>query len=235
MATPPTILTNFQSILQTFTDFLTVAIHTILYERALYPSATFISARKYNFPVRQNRHPKVCAWINDAVSNVSALLLKGTVRRVVVVIYNRDLEVMERFMFDVERFPVVDPKEALTEFEAREGQGEVRISLTDIEEQLRGTIRRLSYTCSKLGPLPEGCTYTVAVELRDQADPPISNPQPWIPSEPSLQTGEKGSSENIGSDLGGVKSTPVRLVEAGEFILETWVEEGRAKYHDDGD
>jgi mitotic spindle assembly checkpoint protein MAD2B len=173
MATPPTILTNFQSILQTFTDFLTVAIHTILYERALYPSATFISARKYNFPVRQNRHPKVCSWINDAVSNVSALLLKGTVRRVVVVIYNRDLEVMERFMFDVERFPVVDPKEALTEFEAREGQGEIRISLTDVEEQLRRTIRRLSYTCSKMGPLPEGCTYTVAVELRDQADPPI--------------------------------------------------------------
>jgi mitotic spindle assembly checkpoint protein MAD2B len=173
MATPPTLLTNYQSILQTFTDFLTVAIHTILYERALYPSTTFISTRKYNFPVRQNRHPKVCSWINDAVSNISALLLKGTVRRVVVVIYNRDLEVMERFLFDIERFPVVDPKEALTEFEAREGQREMRISVTDVEEQLRGTIRRLSYACNRMGPLPEGCTYTVAVELRDQADPPI--------------------------------------------------------------
>ncbi|KAE9371607.1 DNA-binding protein [Stipitochalara longipes BDJ] len=235
MATPPTLLTNYQSILQTFTDFLTVALHTILYERALYPSSTFISTRKYNFPVRQNRHPKVCSWINDAVSNVSALMLKGTVRRVVVVIFNQDLDVMERYLFDVERFPVVDPKEALTEFEAREGQGDLKISVTDVEEQLRATIRRLSYACSKMGPLPEGCTYTVAVELRDQAEPPIGHPQPWIPSEPSLQTGEKGSSESVGSDVGGVKSTPVRLVEAGEFILETWVEEGRAKYHDDGD
>lgn len=173
MATPPTLLTNYQSILQTFTDFLTVAVHTILYERALYPSTTFISARKYNFPVRQNRHPKVCSWINDAVSNVSTLMLKGTVRRVVVVIYNQDLEVMERYLFDVERFPVVDPKEALTDFEAREGQGEMRISVTDVEEQLRATIRRLAYACSKMGPLPEGCTYTVAVELREKADPPI--------------------------------------------------------------
>jgi mitotic spindle assembly checkpoint protein MAD2B len=173
MAAPPTLLTNFQSILQTFTDFLTVAIHTILYERALYPSTTFISTRKYNFPVRQNRHPKVCAWINDAVSNVSTLLLKGTVRRVVVVIFNRDLEVMERFLFDVERFPVVDPKEIYTEFEAREGQGELRISVTDIEEQLRATIRRLSYTCCRMGPLPEECTYTLAVELREKAEPPI--------------------------------------------------------------
>jgi mitotic spindle assembly checkpoint protein MAD2B len=173
MATPPTLLTNYQSILQTFTDFLTVAIHTILYERALYPSTTFISTRKYNFPVRQNRHPKVCAWINDAVSNVATLMLKGTVRRVVVVIYNQDLEVMERYLFDVERFPIVDPKEALTEFEAREGQGEMKISVTDVEEQLRATIRRLAYACSRMGPLPEGCTYTVAVELRDKADPPI--------------------------------------------------------------
>jgi mitotic spindle assembly checkpoint protein MAD2B len=173
MATPPTLLTNYQSILQTFTDFLTVALHTILYERGLYPANTFISTRKYNFPVRQNRHPKVCAWINDAVSSVSTLLLKGTVRRVVVVIYSRDLQVMERFMFDVERFPVVDPKEAFTEFEAREGQGEMRISVTDVEEQLRGTIRRLAYTGGKMGPLPEGCTYTLAVELREKADVPI--------------------------------------------------------------
>jgi len=100
-------------------------------------------------------------------------MLKGTVRRVVIVIFNEDSDVMERYLFDVERFPVVDPKEALTEFEAREGQGELRISVTDVEEQLRATIRRLSYACSSMGPLPEGCTYTVAVELRDQAEPPI--------------------------------------------------------------
>ena len=36
-------------------------------------------------------------------------------------------------------------------------------------------------------------------------------------------------------ELGGIKSTPVRRVEAGEFILEAWIEEGRAKLHDDAD
>lgn len=33
----------------------------------------------------------------------------------------------------------------------------------------------------------------------------------------------------MGSDLGGVRSLPVRSVEVGEFIMEMWVEEGRAK------
>jgi mitotic spindle assembly checkpoint protein MAD2B len=46
-----------------------------------------------------------------------------------------------------------------------------------------------------------------------------------------LQTGEKGDSERVGSDLGGVKTIPVRPIEAGEFIIETWVEEGKAKHN----
>jgi mitotic spindle assembly checkpoint protein MAD2B len=28
-----------------------------------------------------------------------------------------------------------------------------------------------------------------------------------------------------------VKTVPVRAVEAGEFILESWIEEGKAKKH----
>jgi mitotic spindle assembly checkpoint protein MAD2B len=55
-----------------------------------------------------------------------------------------------------------------------------------------------------------------------------------MPSEPSLQTGEKREIGRAGSDLGGVKSVPVRLVEAGAFVLETWIEEGRAKQGDIG-
>ncbi len=49
----------------------------------------------------------------------------------------------------------------------------VGVSLTDVEEQLRATIRKLAYTAEKLAPLPAGCTFTVAVELRDKVDPPI--------------------------------------------------------------
>ena len=89
-----------------------------------------------------------------------------------MVIYNRKAEVMERYMFDVERFPVVDIKESLTEFEDRE-MGGTKISITDVEEQLRATIRKLAYAGGKLDPLPVGCTYTIAVELRDQGEVPI--------------------------------------------------------------
>jgi len=238
MAAPPkTILDTYQSLITTFSDFLTVAIHTILYERSIYPATTFISARKYNFPVRQNRHPKVCKWITDAVTAVEAEMIKGAVNRVIVVIYSQDAQVMERFLFDVSSFPSVPVSEILTPFESTEGEEGVhglKISLVDVEEQLRATVRKLAYCGSKLGSLPEDCTYTVAVELKDKADPPIGHPQPWVPSEPSLQTSNKGTSTTIGCDLGGVKTTPVRSVEAGEFILESWIEEGKTKQNDNG-
>ncbi|KAH7355332.1 DNA-binding protein [Rhexocercosporidium sp. MPI-PUGE-AT-0058] len=247
----PLYLTTPLSLHQTLTSFLTVAIHTILYTRALYPPATFLTTRAYNFPVHQSRHPAVCEWINSAIASIAVLLQKGSVKRIVVPIFSEQGEVMERFMFDVERFPVVGEKERWTEFEARDqnpdlipnpnpnpnsdvnvNEGKAGVPRADIEEQLRGTIRRLDYACSRLTPLPKNCTFSIAVELRDEPDvePPIGHPQPWIPSEPSLQTGEKGNSETIGKDLGGVKSVPVRLVETGEFVLEAWIEEGRAKF-----
>lgn len=84
---------------------------------------------------------------------------------------------MERFVFDVERFPVVPELEKFTEF-VRDGEGEegfrgVGVSAVDVEEQLRAAIRKLAYCGGKLGELPEGCTYIVVVELKDTAEPPI--------------------------------------------------------------
>lgn len=176
----PLQLNTYHSLLSVFTDFLIVAIHTILYERGLYPPETFLLTRAYNFPVRQNRHPLVCRWIIDAVSAVHDQMLKGAVRRVVFVIYSDQHEVMERFLFDVERFPAVPEKEAYVEFEGGERAEELKISRVDVEEQLRAVVRKLAYCGGKLGELPEGCTYTVAVELRDQADPPIGVSCVWI-------------------------------------------------------
>ena len=110
-------------------------------------------------------------------------MLKNTVKRVVFVIYSQAGEVIERFVFDVERFPVVPEGEQYTEF-LRYGEGEdegeedrslkgIGVSAVDVEEQLRAAIRKLTYCGEKLGELPAGCTYTVAVELKDSADPPI--------------------------------------------------------------
>ncbi|SPQ25448.1 83b0174a-a88f-4346-b3a6-a05e0c190c65 [Thermothielavioides terrestris] len=74
-------------LLTSFNSFLTVAIHNILYYRDIYPRSTFLSTKAYNLPVHQNRHPKVCAWIRDAVDAVAAQLSTGHVSRIAIVIH----------------------------------------------------------------------------------------------------------------------------------------------------
>lgn len=70
------VLDTYHAVVLAFSDFLTVSIHTILYERDIYPQTSFLKARKYNYPVRQSRHPKVCQWIQDAVAAVEVEMLK---------------------------------------------------------------------------------------------------------------------------------------------------------------
>ena len=51
------------AVLVTFTEFLIVAIHQILYERSIYLPRTFTAAKIYRLPVQQSRHPRLCEYI----------------------------------------------------------------------------------------------------------------------------------------------------------------------------
>lgn len=217
---PPREKPTFRIFVTTFTDFLAVAIHTILYERKIYPQTAFISAKKYNFPVRQNRHPKVCEWINDAVHEVELQLFKGTVKHIAVVIYSTQAKPLERVVFDVSRFPVVPTSELDVPLERVEDDGtpSVILPFVDLEEQLRATMSRLSNCGAGLKALPPACTFTVAIELKAQAAAPLKHPQAWMPAEPRQKR------DNQAGDY-DKQTTPVRTVAAGEMIFETWLEE----------
>ena len=102
--------------------------------------------------------------------------------------------------------------------------------------------------------MPEDCSFTLAIELRDEegVDAPIGRGDRWIAAEPGLQKerrregggygGFEGSGGDVdaeeysvgesrkGKDLGGVRTTPVRALEAGAFRMEVWIEEGKGKF-----
>ncbi|KAI1104067.1 DNA-binding protein [Jackrogersella minutella] len=234
-------LSQVSQLLTSFTQFLTICIHNILYYRSIYPAETFLTSRAYNLPVHQSRHPKVCSWIRDAVDAVKAQLILGAVERVAVVIYDKQARVMERWMFDLASFPAwtgfketggmrTDEEEEEPAEEAGniEPGAERKINGTDVDEQLRATVGKLAHAGEKMSSLPDGCTFTIAVELRDEAEAPIGHPQPWIPTLSNLQTISK-ENKTPGRDVGGAKMTPVRSVGAGPLFFECWVEEGKAK------
>ncbi|KAK3051941.1 hypothetical protein LTR09_006895 [Extremus antarcticus] len=210
---------TFRNLVTSFTDFLTVAIHTILYERSIYPHTSFLSARKYNFAVRQSRHPKVCEWINDAVAAVEAELLKGGVERVAVMIYDKSNKPVERYVFDVSRFPTLSTSDLDIPLERRgaDGQGVSVLPRVDMEEQFRATMSKLTGCNSMLAAIPPGCTFTIAIELKGDGEAPTAHPQPWMPVQPQL------SKDGAGDPI--VTTKPVRAVAAGEMVFETWIEQ----------
>ncbi|KAI1876844.1 uncharacterized protein JN550_000916 [Neoarthrinium moseri] len=234
-------LAQASHLLVSFTHFLTVAIHNVLFYRNLYPATTFLTTRVYNLPVHQSRHPKVCSWIRDAVDAIKAQLVQGSVQRIAIVVHGPDAAVLERWMIDVAAFPaftgVKEPRgnrrdeedDGLGAPEARDGNREGGINWTNVDEAFRGAVRRMAFAGEKMGPLPGGCSFTIAVELREDGEPPIGYPQHWIPTERNLQT-QSSQRPEAGEDVGGAKTTPLRSVEAGPLFFECWVEEGKAKY-----
>jgi mitotic spindle assembly checkpoint protein MAD2B len=168
------------------------------------------------------------------------------------VVFSDQGEVMERWVFDIERMPVVGYRDRFVEFEDNGGDLDKGIKLQDLEEQFRASIRKLQYKGEQMGKLPERCTYTVAVELRDGAEAPIGGTekeQAWEVGDVRLQREEKegedrysaedyfmgkrskgkGREGRRGEDLGGARTNAIKLVEAGEFVMEMWVEESQAK------
>lgn len=206
-----------------FTAFLTAYTHTLLYLRTLYPRTSFAHSRFHNTSVYQSRHPLVCEWIRDAVAAVREELLEGSVARIGIVVFSYgdgageerigSAKIMERYMFDVSTFPVVEKNERNMEIEwdynssshpspnnsddetnlnPRQKGKQKPLDLdvdTNLSEQFRAALISLTTRTSQLSPLPSNCSFNISMELKDEGDvhPPIRHPQPWIPVQPSLQ------------------------------------------------
>ncbi|EED18182.1 mitotic spindle checkpoint protein (Mad2B), putative [Talaromyces stipitatus ATCC 10500] len=231
------------AIAASFTNFLGVAMHQILFLRSVYPRATFLPVRAYNYPVRQSRHPKVCDYISDVALAVESEILKGTITAVTP---------MERYAFDLSGFPHVPVGEIYTTFEERNKEEATRPPSTaqtiDLEAQFRACLARLASACARLTPLPrdDEFGFTVCIEVREDALPPAGTTkeeQTWIVAEPGQvhvrsctapfsvsKLGSHSQQPAIPKINGRAKTVPVRRVEAGELRLELWVEEARQKF-----
>jgi hypothetical protein len=69
-------LTSYASIVSAFMEHLECAIHTIIYERDIYPQELFMNARKYNSPAKMCRIPKVNQYVRHIADIVGNQLLE---------------------------------------------------------------------------------------------------------------------------------------------------------------
>ena len=252
--TTSNLLSTQSSLIQTLCSFLTVSIHHILYLRSLYPPVSFLNARAYNFPARQNRHPAVCAWVSSAIDAVRDQLEKNTVDKVAICIFEVQTNVvLERWTFDLRTFPMVEKIDRDTPFEKRSEGDDTsndtitnKIRVADLEAQFRAVLSRLSSASARLKALPKHseCSFTVSIEVRDDADRPVgrlekeerkwiaAEPEPWKESGDQHQAsdGDEQRTQPATAYKMKGKTVPIRRLEAGELRMEIWVEESTAKF-----
>ncbi|TFY70002.1 hypothetical protein EVJ58_g93 [Rhodofomes roseus] len=157
---------TFNQVVRGISEFIEVAIHTILYVRQVYPVDLFVRRKKYDTVVFQSRHPALNEYISGAVKAIEDELLLGALDKVVVVIKDKDEVALERFIFALHSLVNVESynrdtsvEEAMTPRSLGQYFRSFLVKLSMIEAQL-GQIKSTGQTLFSAG----GTTLTVAYQ-----------------------------------------------------------------------
>ncbi|KAJ7492425.1 DNA-binding protein [Mycena latifolia] len=208
---------TFNQAVRGITEFIEVAIHTILYVRQIYPADLFIRRKKYDTPVFQSRHPALNEYISGAVKAIGEQLLTGNVEKVVVIIKDKEQVALERFLFSVENMIQVETFNKDTSVEEA-------MSPSVLGHYFRGFLVKLNMIESQLGQMGLGddVSFSIVIELKSDNVPATKdkNPPPWIPAYNQHTTA--GASEEAELHM-------IRAVNTGIMNLSLSVQESDVK------
>ncbi|KAJ3516364.1 hypothetical protein NLJ89_g1173 [Agrocybe chaxingu] len=207
---------TFNQTVHAITEFIEVAIHTILYVRQVYPAEIFVRRKKYDTPVFQSRHPVLNEYISGAVKAVGDEL--GKVDKVVIAIKDKEQIALERFIFSFD---------TMIEVEGYNKDTGVEDAMTpsSLGQYFRSFMIKLSMIEAQMGQmyLGDDISFAVVIELKDDAAPTHSNtkdPPPWIPA--ATQHTTSGASNKSELHL-------IRAVNTGIINLSLAVQESGEK------
>ncbi|KAI9512544.1 DNA-binding protein [Russula earlei] len=228
---------TFNQAVRGITEFIEVAVHTILYVRQVYPADIFVRRKKYETPVYQSRHPGLNEYISGAVKAIGDELVLGDVEKVVVVIKDKDEVALERFIFSIQTMIAIESFNKNTSVEgamATTALGQYfrsfMVKLSMIESQLaelpRDGVRSYSYGINNARADSSGgeITFAIVLELQEgkvpSAMPDKDDPPPWLPAVTQHTT--SGASEKAELHM-------VRAVDTGVVNLSLAVQESADK------
>ncbi|KAK1580599.1 DNA-binding protein [Colletotrichum navitas] len=86
-------------------EFFQYSIHTILFQRGVYPAEDFSAVKKYGLNMLVSSDDQVRAYIKKIMGQLDRWMLRGKISKLVIVITDKDTgEHVERWQFDVEIF-----------------------------------------------------------------------------------------------------------------------------------
>ncbi|EPT01532.1 hypothetical protein FOMPIDRAFT_1059716 [Fomitopsis schrenkii] len=173
---------TFNQVVHGISEFIEVAIHTILYVRQVYPVELFFRRKKYDAVVFQSRHPALNEYISGAVKAIEDELTLGTLDKVVVVIKNKEEVALERFIFALDSLVSVESFN-------RDTSVEEAMTPRSLGQYFRSFLVKLSMIEAQLGQIEgkedDSLSFAIVIELQDDRAPAATtdgDPPAWVPA-----------------------------------------------------
>ncbi|VUC25277.1 unnamed protein product [Clonostachys rosea] len=163
-------------------EFFQYSIHSILFQRGVYPAEDFAAVKKYGLNMLVSSDDQVKAYIKRIMSQLDKWMVGGKISKLVIVITDKDTgEHVERWQFDVQIFqPTKSKSKSRTTATDQENsaQGGAAVAGTDkteqeIQAEIAAIFRQITASVTFLPQLSGDCTFNVLVYADADSDVPV--------------------------------------------------------------
>ncbi|KOS20026.1 Mitotic spindle checkpoint component mad2 [Escovopsis weberi] len=169
-------------------EFFQYSIHTILFQRGVYPAEDFTAVKKYGLNMLVSADDQVKAYIKKIMSQLDKWMVGGKISKLVIVITDKDTgEHVERWQFDVQisqpapkksKKPASKPAAAAADAENNAAAAAAPLSGLDkteaeIQAEIAALFRQITASVTFLPQLSGSCTFNVLVYADADSDVPV--------------------------------------------------------------
>ncbi|KAL1961435.1 hypothetical protein VTO42DRAFT_163 [Malbranchea cinnamomea] len=180
-------------------EFFEYSIHSILFQRGVYPADDFTAVKKYGLNMLVSADDQVKAYIKKIMSQLNKWMLAGKVSKLVIVITSKETgEHVERWQFDVQVFDKSSRSKSAQKTAPDNENAEnaspaapappAEKSEKEIQDEIQAIFRQITASATFLPILDGNCTFNVLV----YADADSEVPMEWGDSDAKeIKNGEK--------------------------------------------
>ncbi|KAI0420757.1 mitotic spindle checkpoint component mad2 [Xylaria grammica] len=171
-------------------EFFQYSIHTILFQRGVYPAEDFTAVKKYGLNMLVSADDQVKAYIKKIMSQLDRWMQRGKISKLVIVITDKDTgEHVERWQFDVQIFASNSKKPSKSttptaaggqENSSNSGAGagagpsaDPSKTEAEIQAEIAALFRQITASVTFLPQLAGDCTFNVLVYADADSDVPV--------------------------------------------------------------
>ncbi|KAK4142726.1 mitotic spindle checkpoint component mad2 [Dichotomopilus funicola] len=175
-------------------EFFQYSIHTILFQRGVYPAEDFTAVKKYGLNMLVSSDDQVRAYIKKIMSQLDKWMVGGKIQKLVIVITDKDTgEHVERWQFDVQIFAKPKSKSKTsktassksappTDQQENSASGttsspavpeEKEKTEAEIQAEIAAIFRQITASVTFLPQLQGDCTFNVLVYADASSEVPV--------------------------------------------------------------